>query len=552
MFKHVHVDSHALRLLACSLLLIVMMAVMGSVLLTNAAVEVERYDCLPTGDDYIDPTNVVYERLTDGYYRFHSVKPFRVKGSTTYTYYIDGNNYYLNMRNMELMLYNYDKSDSASITPTFNRYATSAGINGFTFETSEDTYYLSYSFEVDATDFEAGDKDNNLALFEGAYDTSLLDTFTNSLYEGANKDNFTQIANNAEVYYYTNYDNLVTVSKIQASLKAEDDVDGDISSNIKVVEDEYSSSDKKPGTYQILFQATDNNKNMAAVIVDVVVQDTTKPVFNGQLSYTVSLSSGLTEDTVRAGLTATDNVDGDITSSIAVVDDGLTGHESATGSYSITYKVVDSSNNEQTCTVSVNLVDLDNPVITGPTTVRQSNTANNTAQYYKAQMKATDNGEDFTSHIVIYKDNYTSHIGQIGSWEIVFRATDEAGNIGELTLTIEIVDQVAPVFFIDNTVIKLSAQSNNAKVEELVKMACEEQGQDYTMAEIMSDTYTGHEQESGSYEVRVACGNQMINVTVDVVDGLDAILAAKPRFLVQGANIFKALWISIKSLLKLK
>ncbi|MEH7094834.1 immunoglobulin-like domain-containing protein, partial [Neobacillus vireti] len=63
-----------------------------------------------------------------------------------------------------------------------------------------------------------------------------------------------------------------------------------------------------------------------------------------------------------SGVTATDNVDGDITSSIVVTG---TVDNKKPGVYSLTYSVKDSSGNTTTVTRKITVVDTVKPIISG-------------------------------------------------------------------------------------------------------------------------------------------------------------------------------------------
>ena len=89
---------------------------------------------------------------------------------------------------------------------------------------------------------------------------------------------------------------------------------------------------------------------------DDIINDTTAPVItlNGQSQATIDLNTTY----IDAGATATDNIDGDLTSSIDTTGEVNTSIE---GNYTITYTVSDSAGNTAMATRQVNVED-DNPV----------------------------------------------------------------------------------------------------------------------------------------------------------------------------------------------
>ena len=150
------------------------------------------------------------------------------------------------------------------------------------------------------------------------------------------------------------------------------------------------------GAYTLTYNVTDANGNVAVEVTRTVnVVDTTVPVITltGEATVTIEVGSTYTD----AGATATDNYDGDITSSIVTVNpvDATT-----VGTYTLTYNVTDANGNVAVeVTRTVNVVDTTVPVITltGEATV----TIEVGSTYTDAGATATDNYDgDITSSIV--------------------------------------------------------------------------------------------------------------------------------------------------------
>ena len=97
------------------------------------------------------------------------------------------------------------------------------------------------------------------------------------------------------------------------------------------------------GTYTITYSATDAANNTGTATRTVNVVDTTAPVITRLGSATVTLNVGGTYS--DAGATATDNVDGTITSSIVTVNPV---NVNAAGTYTVTYNVSDAAGNAAT------------------------------------------------------------------------------------------------------------------------------------------------------------------------------------------------------------
>ena len=187
------------------------------------------------------------------------------------------------------------------------------------------------------------------------------------------------------------------------------------------------------------YNVTDAAGNKATEVVRTVnVLDTTVPVITltGDTSVTIEVGSTYTD----AGATATDNYDGDITSSIVVVNSV---NASVLGTYTVTYNVSDSSgNNADQKTRTVNVVDTISPVITlvGSTPLN----IDSGSDYNDAGATASDSFEgNLTTSIVTVNPVNTS---LAGSYTITYNVTDSSGNAAaEVTRTVNVVDVTPPV-----------------------------------------------------------------------------------------------------------
>src|SRR5207249_2449947 len=142
-----------------------------------------------------------------------------------------------------------------------------------------------------------------------------------------------------------------------AGANATDNVDGNITSKIVTVNPVDTST---AGTYTVTYDVKDTAGNAATQVTRTVnVGDTTPPVITLRGSPSVSVEIGSTY--TDAGATASDNVDGNITSKIVTVNPVNT---SLVGTYTITYNVSDSSGNAATqVTRTVNVVHTGAPII---------------------------------------------------------------------------------------------------------------------------------------------------------------------------------------------
>ena len=145
-----------------------------------------------------------------------------------------------------------------------------------------------------------------------------------------------------------------------AGADADDNVDGPvITDNIVAVSTVNTSV---IGNYTVTYNVSDAAGNAATQVTRTVnvTGDETNPVITLTGDVTVTIEVGT--DYTDAGATATDNSDGDLTSSIVTVS---TVNTAIIGSYTVTYNVSDTAGNAATqVTRTVNVVDTTVPVIT--------------------------------------------------------------------------------------------------------------------------------------------------------------------------------------------
>lgn len=122
----------------------------------------------------------------------------------------------------------------------------------------------------------------------------------------------------------------------KTSITAKDNVDGNLTSKIKI---SGTVNTKKKGIYTLKYSVTDSSKNVTTVTRKITI-DSTKPVILGAKNKTIKLRSTFNPKT---GVTAKDNLDGNLTSKIKVA--GKVNIKSK-GSYTLTYTVTDKSNNK--------------------------------------------------------------------------------------------------------------------------------------------------------------------------------------------------------------
>jgi hypothetical protein len=227
----------------------------------------------------------------------------------------------------------------------------------------------------------------------------------------------------------------------EAGATATDNFDGDITTSIVIGGDSVDTN--TAGTYTVTYDVSDAAGNVAAQVTRTVnvVQDTTAPVITliGASVIDVNVGDTYTE----AGATATDDFDGDITTSIVIGGDSV--DTNTAGTYTVTYDVSDAAGNVAAqVTRTVNVVqDTTAPVITliGASVID----VNVGDTYTEAGATATDNFDgDITASIVIGGDSVDTNTA--GTYVVTYDVSDAAGNMAtQATRTVNVMPDTAEV-----------------------------------------------------------------------------------------------------------
>jgi hypothetical protein len=186
------------------------------------------------------------------------------------------------------------------------------------------------------------------------------------------------------------------------------------------------------GTYSIDYNAIDNQGNHAVQVtrlVEVITGGMPIISLNGVNPQTIEVFSSYTE----LSATANDLEDGDITGNLIV--DASAINTDIIGSYSSTYNVSDSNNNEALEQIrTVHVVDSVVPIITLNGTARESIYVNEV--YSEAGANCTDNYDPSCSVSI----SGTVDTSNIGTYILFYNATDTSGNQAvSLSRTIDVI-----------------------------------------------------------------------------------------------------------------
>ncbi len=253
-----------------------------------------------------------------------------------------------------------------------------------------------------------------------------------------------------------------------ATITATDIVDGavDVSNNAP---DEFPFG----VSTSVVFTATDSAGNQATATFSLAVSpDEYAPEITAPSSITVeatgaegALASNASIAAYLAGATATDNVDGDISSSVTSDAPDIF----ALGTTVVTFSVKDSSNNQASSESSVEVVDTTAPVFSGVVDVTFAAVdATGTPSSALEEFGATITATDVVDGNVEVSDDVPETF-PLGDTVVTLTAIDSAGNTASASLTVTIADQTNPlVAAADLSIEATGAEGANVSSETLL------------------------------------------------------------------------------------
>ncbi|MBE6157904.1 MAG: DUF5011 domain-containing protein [Firmicutes bacterium] len=219
-----------------------------------------------------------------------------------------------------------------------------------------------------------------------------------------------------------------TVIDLLDGVSAKDSEDGDITKNIKV---SGTVDNNKIGTYEITYSVTDSGNLTTTKKITITVTENKKPVITAE-DKEVTIK---TEFNPLDGVNANDSEDGDITKKIEVIDDNV--DITRLGEYSITYRVVDSYNQEVTKSIQVKVVKDHDPEIVAKDKEIILNKEFNPLDEVSA--KDSEDG-DITQNIEVIENNVD--ITKLGTYKVKYKVIDSNDNSVTKEIKVTVIEKV--------------------------------------------------------------------------------------------------------------
>lgn len=506
--------------------------------------ETANWEFLPLGLNYLQNENFFYtegEEINQG--TIETINYIRIKPEVHYHLY------FYSYQDGQFNGGTFEAFDSNKVSLGNIEYGITGESNNIDFITPENAKYIKFSVNVEE------DWGNDLNLWNVEINYILADhtvnirnlTLDDIRYQGPNID-YSPVLSGYNGYYVTNVNTPVDKSAIIAGVKAIDDVDGDISSSITVIEDTYTSNKTKVGTWSILLRATDSSSNSTDFRLYIEVKDYDKPYANGPLTYDVDSTDqyDLAHFLVLADIR--DNYDGNMTNKIVVSSDQYTGNEGVRGTHKVVCSATDSSNNRFDFTITVNVTYIDDasPVFTGTFSYNTDKNHPITIATILSNINVNDNVDgDITNKVQVIEDYYSFAPARIGSWRVLLKVTDTSSNSTTQAIIITVSDTIAPSFYLNTQVINIDLTNNVLNVGDFVEILERSRTVRTNCSyKVTYDEYTLNKDKPGEYQVVLDIDGEAVSLTINVIEGLEK---KEATFKTKVTSFFTEIFASIKS-----
>ena len=189
-----------------------------------------------------------------------------------------------------------------------------------------------------------------------------------------------------------------------------------------------------PGLYNMELLGTDVSGNQTQKSITVTVTDTVPPVLTGLQESFVITDQDTAPPSYLEGVSAADEIDGDLTASVTVDDSQV--QYGIPGIYSILCSVSDASANETTASASVTIEDVTAPVIT----LSESSIGlfvTDSAPDYAAYVTADDASDGDVKDTLTIDDSAVKY-AYPGTYSALISAQDRSGNTAQSSMEVVI------------------------------------------------------------------------------------------------------------------
>lgn len=239
------------------------------------------------------------------------------------------------------------------------------------------------------------------------------------------------------------YKETYNIANFKSTLTVTDNYDSLTASDIEIQSDGYTTNKTKLGTWNVVFEVADSSGNTSTFTKPIKVIDNVAPVFSGIETLTKSYTEVMTLSDIISQATANDEIDGNLTNKITVVNDGFTGKSNKVGTHYIELSVTDNAGNTTTRTITVKVIDDQAAgwyITNGVSINLTPGTELTRTQIVELLNKSGQVLAPANARITYLSDTYSENIGTPGTYTLAFRTVLTNGQENNYTYAVNILD----------------------------------------------------------------------------------------------------------------
>lgn len=180
------------------------------------------------------------------------------------------------------------------------------------------------------------------------------------------------------------------------------------------------------GTHSLVIFAKDEAGNRTTKTILVKITDDVPPKFDDENegSITINYKDQISDEILKLGLTANDDIDGDITSYIVVISNNI---KKEVGSYTVVYEVIDKAGNKTTYSRTYNVISQDIPAFYISNNVLTIEDINNMTIEQLIDLLALVSNIEVDSYEVLVNE-YEGNESIVGNYKLSVKIIDKEGN----------------------------------------------------------------------------------------------------------------------------
>lgn len=369
-------------------------------------------------------------------------------------------------------------------------------------------------------------------LFEGSMDDFEANPVVEPYQYGAYACKSGPFVSNTMKQYFFPVDNPPSLANILLNVYSYDHMDGEL--DYSVTSENYTNGylNKKIGSYTVTLESKDNAGNVSILTLFIVLQDKVAPIINGPDEWITSYKN---MNLISEFLNEYDASDNNTPTSLLHIE--IENYEdydfSTIGDYDLTLVTKDISNNYGYRDVSLNIIDDVAPILYAPNSITVSSYNSVTIPQIIEQARAYDE-IDGEVEVKCIGNNYSANAKYAGTYEVKLQATDSSNNRITATITMNVIDDKAPIWFIDEislTLLKGEYQDATAITKTLME-SNQIQQRAFIEAKFIKGIYQDNYHKVGLYETTIEITFQDLSVDdydlkIKVVDKLTESTAIK-------------------------